>query len=671
MDSKSLDKQKIAGIYIRVSTEDQAREGFSLGEQEEKLRQLCKYKEFEIFKIYKDAGISAKDMEHRPGFQEMMEDMKQGKINYIVAYKLDRVTRSVRDLELLITELEKYDCYLICDRDDVNTSTANGRFFVRMLTVLSQLEIEVVSERTKFGLSGAIKAGHIPGKCPLGYYRDNEKRLRIDDTNKDLVRRIFDMYLEGKSYYQISCVLNDEKVLYPEKETWRESTVRGIINNPIYVGDYINRKGSKSYKDGIYYQDVVAPIITRAEWEEVQKQKEKNMQAFCRDRVYIFFQRLKCPTCGELMHCKGSGGKKKKYLYYNCPNCHLYYREDLIEEAILHFLLSLVEYDWVVKKYFYPILAEKEDDQLIKLNEQIDNYKKQKERIKKAFVSGIVEMEDFGEDLKLIDEKLNKLEQQKLECMEVDTQNFSLMKIMADRDVELETRFNSGTFIDDLKNTWNSMSKSDKQEFISRFIESVVLVKDDKNHSFIIQTINFRSRYIDELEKLHKLDSIDLAKPTADMQDVAILRGTQRVTEKERDEYLEHLKEHYDVKVYDDPYLWAYSYVIDDRQISMPRQKGNERLIRGFLVDNDKMFPPLDSNGRLRGKLNFVSYREKGTTDENELDTYVQTMSNLKLKKRKRYHKKESNTQTSDGEVAFDKKQPAEEFVTDNIPNPL
>ena len=81
MDSKSIDKPKIAGIYIRVSTEDQAREGFSLGEQEEKLKQYCKYKEFEIFKIYKDAGISAKDMENRPAFKEMLEDMKSGKIN--------------------------------------------------------------------------------------------------------------------------------------------------------------------------------------------------------------------------------------------------------------------------------------------------------------------------------------------------------------------------------------------------------------------------------------------------------------------------------------------------------------------------------------------------------------------------------------------------------------
>jgi hypothetical protein len=108
---KSMNNErKIAAVYIRVSTEDQAREGFSLGEQKEKLLQLCAFKEYEVFKVYEDAGISAKDMEHRPAFQEMLKDMRDGKINYIVAYKLDRVTRSVRDLEELISQLEKYNC---------------------------------------------------------------------------------------------------------------------------------------------------------------------------------------------------------------------------------------------------------------------------------------------------------------------------------------------------------------------------------------------------------------------------------------------------------------------------------------------------------------------------------------------------------------------------------
>ena len=289
-------EKKIAGIYIRVSTEDQAREGFSLGEQEEKLRQLCKYKDFEIYKIYKDAGISAKNMKDRPAFQQMLEDMKAGKLNYIVAYKLDRVTRSVRDLEVLISTLEQYHCYLICDRDDVNTSTANGRFFVRMLTVLSQLEIEIVSERTKFGLNGAIKAGHIPGKVPLGYYRDIDKTLKVDITTKDIVLRIFELYLEGKSYQTISNILNEEKVLSPNNKKWCDSTIDRIINNKIYVGDYERYKYDTD-KETEVFVDVVPPIITRAMWEEVQKQKEKNQRSYCRNRVYIFFQKLVCPTC--------------------------------------------------------------------------------------------------------------------------------------------------------------------------------------------------------------------------------------------------------------------------------------------------------------------------------------------------------------------------------------
>lgn len=105
-----------------------------------------------------------------------------------------------------------------------------------MLTVLSQLEIEIVSERRKFGLNGAMKAGHIPGKCPIGYYRD--KTLKIDNSTKDVVFRIFEMYLEGKSYQTIANILNKEKVLYPEVKLLIDSSINRIINNKKYVGDY-------------------------------------------------------------------------------------------------------------------------------------------------------------------------------------------------------------------------------------------------------------------------------------------------------------------------------------------------------------------------------------------------------------------------------------------------
>ena len=97
------------------------------------------------------------------------------------------------------------------------------------------MSIKIVSERTKFGLNGAIKAGHIPGKCPLGYYRDKDKTLKIDNSTKDIVVRIFEMYLEGKSYQTIVNILNKEKVLYPEVKHWIDSSINRIINNKIYI----------------------------------------------------------------------------------------------------------------------------------------------------------------------------------------------------------------------------------------------------------------------------------------------------------------------------------------------------------------------------------------------------------------------------------------------------
>ena len=119
--------------------------------------------------------------------------MKSKKINVIVSYKLDRLTRSVADLEKFINQIEKHECTLECALDDINTDTANGKFFVRMLTVLSQLEIERTSERTKFGMIGAIKNGHIPGVTPMGYVRKN-KKLVISELAKDTIIKIFKLY---------------------------------------------------------------------------------------------------------------------------------------------------------------------------------------------------------------------------------------------------------------------------------------------------------------------------------------------------------------------------------------------------------------------------------------------------------------------------------------------
>ncbi len=580
------EERKVAGIYIRVSTEDQAREGFSLGEQKEKLLQLCKFKEYEVFKVYEDAGISAKDMAHRPAFQEMLADMKKGKINYIVAYKLDRVTRSVRDLEELIAVLEKHNCYLVCDRDDVNTSTANGRFFVRMLTVLSQLEIEIVSERTKFGLNGAIKSGHLPGTIPLGYKKDGNKKTIIDETTKDIVIRIFNMYLEGKSYQQIANILKEEKVLAPKQ--WRDSTIEKIIENRVYMGDYeqYKRIGKLQSIEPIIYMNVVEPIISRAVWEEAQSQKEKNQRAYARDRVYLFFQKLKCPKCNNIMKCKGSGGTKKKYMYYNCEHCKIYYREDKIEECLEDFILDLVEYDMSVKKYFFPILADKKETNTEKLDKEIDILQKQKERIKKAYLSGIVEMEDFSEDYKIIEEKLSILEKKKYETLNLNSITFTPQQLMADRDIEREKLIKNKNLNEIIKAEWNKKSKEEKQEFISKFIESMKLIKN-KNGDFKIEKINFRRSYIEQLTKFFQSGIFDIYAPIEVDDEEKYVRTSVNINQKQLDEYIERLNKEFEVEFYE---IFPENMNGKPKIGELELNKGKQKLIRLVAVKSDKKF---------------------------------------------------------------------------------
>lgn len=604
-------ERKIAGVYIRVSTEDQAREGFSLGEQKEKLLQLCSFKDLEVYKVYKDAGISAKDMEHRPQFQEMLQDMKEGKINYIVAYKLDRITRSVRDLEELISVLEQYNCFLLCDRDDVNTSTANGRFFVRMLTVLSQLEIEIVSERTKFGLNGAIKSGHIPGQRPFGYTKSEDKKMIVDNATRPYVEKIFDMYLEGKSFQQIANYFKENNI-YPKKK-WRDTTIQKIIDNKIYMGDYeqYKRIGKQENLEPIVYMNVVEPIISRAKWEECQKQKERNQRTYTRDRIYTFFQRLKCPSCGRIMKCKGSGGTKRKYMYYTCEHCHVNFNENYVEALLENFIYDLLEYDMAVKKFFLPILEDKNNkiDTTI-IDKEIRTLEKQRDRIKQAYIKGIVEMEDFKEDYKLIEDKLANLENKKLELVNLETFNYSPHELLAERDLEREKMIRLDTLNSLLKSKWNDMDKSEKQEFISKFIDTIEIKKDSKGN-LILEKINFRNGFIRELLKFYDAGIFDVAVPVMVDNKEEYIKGG-RMTEDELNKYLTKMNEHFETSFYE-----MYETIDNEtNEVILEYQpKDDEKIIRFVALTNTNSFPISKEN--IKDRYGIVSYKTNKILERN------------------------------------------------------
>ena len=153
-----------------------------------------------------------------------------------------------------------------------------------------------------------------------------------------------------------------------------------------------------------------------------------------------------------------------------------------------------------VKKYFLPILADHKPTKTDDIDKEIKQLEKQKERIKKAYMSGIVEMEDFSEDYKLIEDKLEILEQKKNESLDLDNMTFSPQQLTADRDIERETMIRLDILKSVVKTTWESKSKEEKQEFISKLVESVIITKDT-NNELHVEKINFRKSFIDMLSK--------------------------------------------------------------------------------------------------------------------------------------------------------------------------
>ena len=481
------EKIKSAGIYIRVSTFDQAREGFSLREQEERLKEFCKFKRYNIYKVYQDAGISAKN-DKRPAYQEMIEDVKKGNINVIVALKLDRLTRSVYDIEKLMKFVNDYECDIDCMADESNTTTSNGRMVMRIMTSVSQNEIEKCSERTKFGMAGAIKNGHIPNRTGLGFKREN-KKLVPDPLTKDIIVRIFDLYLEGKSHQAIANIYNKEKVL--GKTNWYDSTIQKILSNELYKGDYVNGKRTKH---PTYYENVIEPIVSKEKWKSCQYQKLRNARHYERTATYLFTNKLKCSKCGNFLggHAttKTNG---KKYYYYKCNTCKTYFNEIDIEKELKAFMLELAKQDDLINNYYTPFIKLKLEDKTEDYKKEIKELDKQLDRIKTAYIKGVVKLEDFDKEIKHIEYQKSDLEKRQKEQKQYENLSFTLNDLLIIQDIQ-EIEFYTNP---DVLNNWSNKSKEEKQKIIGKYIDNITIEK--KNNKFEISNIEFRKNYLEDI----------------------------------------------------------------------------------------------------------------------------------------------------------------------------
>ena len=581
------EEKKVVGIYIRVSTEDQAREGFSLPEQEKRLRAMCEYKGYEIYKVYKDAGISAKTGNKRPAFEELKEDIKNKKCNTIVVLKLDRLTRSVYDWENIMKFLEENNAYLDCANDDINTTNANGRMVARLLTTVSQNEIERTSERTKIGLAGAIKVGNIPNKAPFGYKHVN-KKLVIDPLTKDEVIRIFNLYFEGNSYQTIANIYNEEKVF--GKTNWYDSTILRILENEIYKGNYVH---GKKTNHPTYYENVVEPLVSKELWEECQVQKRKNSRNYKRDKEYLFLQKLRCPKCGRILGGNATRKKNGKvYYYYQCNVCKITIKETKIEDAVKTLLADILEYDNVVNEFFLPVLKSKIDNPKEELSKELKKLNNKKERIKKAYIDSLFTEEEFKEETKIIEEQVELINSKLLENEQAEQLNFTIDDILLKRDMDFINKVKLPISYYAFNENWDLLDRETKADIVMRYIDDVQL--EMKSNSYEIKQINFRSTFYSDFEELYKQGYIDKKRPiTYNFNGICVdnvVRYSEYLPIKDVLQHLCRLNEYYEVNFYK-----GTLYKETEKLDMFPLQK-NEVPIRVF---------PLQENNN--GDKDYVS----------------------------------------------------------------
>lgn len=557
--------KKVCGLYMRVSTEDQVREGFSLPEQKERLEAYCKFKGFVIKDYYTDAGISAKTGNYRPEFERLKEDIKSKKINTIIALKQDRITRSIFDWEELMRFLEENDAYLDCVNDDINTTNANGKMVSRILMSVSQQEIERTSERTKVGLAGAIKQGHIPHQAPLGYKHEN-KKLVIDHLTKDVVIRIFELYHKGMSYQKISTLFNKEQVL--GKTNWRDSSIVAILENEIYKGDFVHGKRTKH---PTYYENVVEPIVSKEMWEECQVQKKKNSKSYQRTLTYLFLQKLRCPKCNRILGGKATQKKNGNiYYYYYCHDCKINFKESLVEEYFNDFVNELVEYDSVVNQFFLPMIKQKFDEPQEELKKDINKQKDKLERIKRAYINGVFSLEEYNDERKLVESALEKLQNELDEANSCEILNFTPQDILLKRDIDYINKVKLEKEYKERPKTWKDYTREEKSELIMKYVDDIKL--GILNNYIYVDNINFRESICKPCNELFDAGYIDVKTPVIFGNIVGQIRFSNYLPEKEIGKHIMRLRQYYDVGFEEATYyvedrIFYFNFIHDDRAI--------------------------------------------------------------------------------------------------------
>ena len=304
-------------LYSRVSTQEQATEGYSIGEQQDRLRAFAASFGWKDVKLYTDPGFSGASLD-RPAMQEMIRDVKAGKICRVIVYKLDRLSRSQKDTLYLIEDVFLANkCEFLSMSESFSTETPVGRATIGLLAVFAQLERETIKERMMVGRTARAKAGlhHGGAYNPAGYeYKDGA--LIVNESEAFQVREVFRLYSSGRTIRQVRDDMNAAGLLFRGRP-WTRDHVKVVLHNPLYIG--------KVSFSGVFYDGAHEAIVDPEIFDECQKilasrridYTEKHTAAYASD--WLLLGICYCRRCGSrLTSVYGGRYKGKTYMYYGC-----------------------------------------------------------------------------------------------------------------------------------------------------------------------------------------------------------------------------------------------------------------------------------------------------------------------------------------------------------------
>ena len=458
------------GIYLRVSTEEQAQEGFSIRGQEQKLKDYALIKDWTIYKIYADEGISGKNITERPAMNELIADIKAGKVKNVLVFKIDRLTRSTADLLYLVELFNEYDCAFNSLMESIDTQTPSGRMFLKIIGIFAEFERENIVERVKLGVERKIKEGYsISSHASYGYDRPKGQKIQtINPAEAEIVREVFDMYInQGLPMIGIAKILNLRGLSSKQGAVWDNTRIRELLGNCNYIGKVRHHVGeANEYAvDGLH-----EPIISVELFEEAQRLLAKNAKVSPtkqpKENVY-FSGLVYCQKCGTKLETHAVE-TSKHYLcrlkrIRMCDANSMSHRK--LEQAFREYINRIDPFSVVDRLEIQRHEQEREQNQqfLQTYQEKLRQLERKEKEIMQHYVSDIIDFDAYQAMKKQIadDRATVQAEIARLDVSE-----------------EKEPEIKREEIVASIKQNWDALTNSERRQFLVRYIKAIYAVNE-------------------------------------------------------------------------------------------------------------------------------------------------------------------------------------------------